>query len=343
MQPKGPIGTLIFQPLVSKLKKMGVSVLGGRRVQQVLPLQDKQPGSSSSSLRPGRVVARTASGQIEVHEADAIVLAAGVPALQQLLSRSPVLAQAPELRGVMGIDCSDVLAVRLWLDQALPLATPSNVVAGFDADVGGTFFALEKLQVGAPRRWLRTHRGDDVRRRAAVCGSSSCISGVRKVASSPACSPRACRVWLSQDQYKGSAGSVLEFDLYNAGSLLPLSDDAIVDRLLHTYLAPALASSGVDAAALRPPTDASVLRFRRAATRFAPGSAELLPPIVSSSLRNVFVAGDCVAQGPGSHGCKGLSQEKAYASGLQVRLRRPARACMHAWRGDRAELERLHC
>jgi hypothetical protein len=30
------------------------------------------------------------------------------------------------------------------------------------------------------------------------------------------------------------------------------------------------------------------------------------------------VAGDCVNQGPGAHGCKGLSQEKAYVTSLQV-------------------------
>lgn len=32
----------------------------------------------------------------------------------------------------------------------------------------------------------------------------------------------------------------------------------------------------------------------------------------------VFSAGDCLRQGPGSHGAKGLCQEKAYATGLQA-------------------------
>jgi hypothetical protein len=47
----------------------------------------------------------------------------------------------------MGVNCSDVLAVRLWLDQKLRLRSPSNVVAGFDEGVGGTFFQLDSLQV----------------------------------------------------------------------------------------------------------------------------------------------------------------------------------------------------
>jgi hypothetical protein len=54
---------------------------------------------------------------------------------------------ADDLRGVMGVNCSDVLAVRLWLDQKLPLRSPGNVVAGFDEGVGGTFFQLDSLQV----------------------------------------------------------------------------------------------------------------------------------------------------------------------------------------------------
>lgn len=98
--------------------------------------------------------------------------------------------------------------------------------------------------------------------------------------------------------------------------LLPLSDDAIIDRLVNTYLAQTL-PGGPDAASTLGFKDASVLRFRNAVTRFSPGSHEQLPGI-STSIPNLYVAGDCVKQGPGTHGCKGLSQEKAYVTGLQV-------------------------
>ena len=109
---------------------------------------------------------------------------------------------------------------------------------------------------------------------------------------------------------------MLEFDLYHAEPLLPLSDDAVIEHLTAKYLAPVL-PGGAAAASSLGFNDASVLRFRKAVTRFSPGSHEQLPGI-TTSIPNLFVAGDCVKQGPGTHGCKGLSQEKAYVTGLQV-------------------------
>lgn len=41
-------------------------------------------------------------------------------------------------------------------------------------------------------------------------------------------------------------------------------------------------------------------------------------PTTATSFPSVFMAGDWVAQGPGTHAAKGLSQEKAYVTGLQV-------------------------
>lgn len=155
---KGPIGTLIFDPLVQKLKSMGVKILGGRRVQEILP--DQGSDAARSSLNPattaaafgktlaGRVVTKDRSGNTETFAADAVVLAAGVPALQQLVRSSRLLGSAEDLAASMGLDCSDVLAVRLWLDRKVQLRTPSNVVAGFDEGVGGTLFQLDDLQVG---------------------------------------------------------------------------------------------------------------------------------------------------------------------------------------------------
>lgn len=136
----------------------------------------------------------------------------------------------------------------------------------------------------------------------------------------PACPPP------PQDQYASEPGSVVEVDIYHAEALLPLSDDDVIRRLLGSYLPAALGatsgggSNGGSSGGGQPLTavlDASVLRFRGATTVFSPGSEAALPPICSS-VPNVFAAGDCVAQGPGTHGAKGLSQEKAYVSGLQV-------------------------
>jgi phytoene dehydrogenase-like protein len=96
-------GELIFSPLVSKLQSLGVTILGGRSVQEILPARSiQEPGaadnsSSSRGQLPRVVVAKGPDGVLEKHAADVIVLAAGVPALQQLLRSSPVLAAAGEL------------------------------------------------------------------------------------------------------------------------------------------------------------------------------------------------------------------------------------------------------
>ncbi len=58
-------------------------------------------------------------------------------------------------------------------------------------------------------------------------------------------------------------------------------------------------------------------RFAGAVTAFAPGSHASMPP-TGVSLPGVFMAGDWLAQGPSTHGAKGLSQEKAYVTGLQA-------------------------
>ena len=94
-----------------------------------------------------------------------------------------------------------------------------------------------------------------------------------------------------------------------------MTDDQLTHHLLTNYLRGALPE-----AATARVLDRSVLRFRGAVTRFSPGSEKYLPPLVPQSLGNVFFAGDYVAQGPGTHGAKGLSQEKAYVTGLQVRV-----------------------
>lgn len=153
---RGPIGQLIFEPLVQHLKTHGVRVLGGRRVQDIQSIPDPQnPGTNSlnpgtsclNPAGPGVVLAKGPEGLVEQYDAEVIVLAAGVPALQRLVLQSRVLAAAEDLRGVLGVGCSDVVAVRLWLDQRLQLRSSSNVVAGFDDGVGGTFFHLNELQV----------------------------------------------------------------------------------------------------------------------------------------------------------------------------------------------------
>lgn len=61
--------------------------------------------------------------------------------------------------------------------------------------------------------------------------------------------------------------------------------------------------------------DNSVLRFKGAVTLFGPGSHQHMPS-TTTSFQNVFMSGDWLQQGPGAHGARGLSQEKALVTGL---------------------------
>lgn len=115
-----------------------------------------------------------------------------------------------------------------------------------------------------------------------------------------------------QDEFKEEKGSVLEIDFYHANQLLNLTNDDLISKIFQKYLRkcdPRFGSARV--------VDSSVLRFKGAVTCFSPGTHQYMPS-TSTSLSNVFMAGDWLKQGPGTHGAKGLSQEKAYVTGLQA-------------------------
>ena len=107
--------------------------------------------------------------------------------------------------------------------------------------------------------------------------------------------------------------AVVEVDLYNAGSVLGKTDAELVQAALDDVLRGCVPGSVPGDVCV---VDSSVLRFKGGVTKFAPGTASLLPTTKVSGLDNMFVAGDWLFQGPGSHGARGLSQEKALVSGL---------------------------
>jgi hypothetical protein len=267
-----------------------------------------------------------------------VVLAAGVGAAQALVASSPLLASASDLRALSEVRRADVLAARVWLDRKLPMPYASNVVSGLDERAGATLFDLSALQVGAVRvegaglgGWV-VHRGTCARActggRAAAC-TSDAPGPIQDPDNRSPTSPSRHQ----KDQNAGEPGTVLEFDVYHAEQLLPLDDESLVNRLLTGYLPAVLPPSRrADAAGARA-ADASVLRFRGATTVFSPGSARALPRTASDGVPNLFFAGDCVAQGPGTHGAKGLSQEKAYVTGLQVRVPKPPWGRVGGWMG----------
>ena len=107
-------------------------------------------------------------------------------------------------------------------------------------------------------------------------------------------------------------GSVVACDFYNAGALLPLSNEAIVDLLTKELLPSAVGAFGGAAV-----VDAHVQRFPGAVSWFSPGSFLKRPPL-QTSVPNLVCAGDWVRMGEREHGAKGLCQERAYVSGLEA-------------------------
>ena len=82
-------------------------------------------------------------------------------------------------------------------------------------------------------------------------------------------------------------------------------------------------------------------RFGGAVTAFSPGSYQNMPQ-TALSLPGLFIAGDWLAQGPGTHGAKGLSQEKAWVSGLQAGNQVGVYCCLGAaFSEDGTHLERF--
>ncbi|PNW70427.1 hypothetical protein CHLRE_17g719500v5 [Chlamydomonas reinhardtii] len=136
---RGSVSERILQPFAAHLAARGVTLLGGRKVVEVLP-------GAEGGRRPGRVVATAPGGEREVWEADAVVFATGIGAMQRLVAASPVLADQPFFTAFNNLSCVDAAAVRVWLDRRIRPATPSNVLVRFQPDVGSTLFHLSELQ-----------------------------------------------------------------------------------------------------------------------------------------------------------------------------------------------------
>lgn len=111
-------------------------------------------------------------------------------------------------------------------------------------------------------------------------------------------------------------GSVVACDFYNAGGVLSLSDEDIINVLTEDLL-PSAVPRFADAKVV----DSWVGRYPGAVSWFSPGSYTLRPPLEGAGrdvLPNVKCAGDWVRMGEREHGAKGLCQERAYVSGMEA-------------------------
>eukprot|EP00884_Botryococcus_braunii_P022921 jgi/Botrbrau1/9312/Bobra.0111s0036.1 len=108
------------------------------------------------------------------------------------------------------------------------------------------------------------------------------------------------------DEYADANTTIVEADFYHANELLPMSDEAIVQKVMRdlTTCVPGFRGALV--------VDSSVLRLARAVTHFAPGCyPSLMRP--TTSFPNLFAAGDWIVDTHGSY-----SQEKAYVTGIEA-------------------------
>lgn len=111
-------------------------------------------------------------------------------------------------------------------------------------------------------------------------------------------------------------GSVVACDFYNAGALLSLSEEDIVNILMESLL-PSAVSQFADAKVV----DSWVGKYAGTVTWFSPGSYTSRPPLEGAGkdiLPNIKCAGDWVRMGEREHGAKGLCQERAYVSGIEA-------------------------
>lgn len=186
------------------------TVLGNSRVESLsLTHVDREKPRISSLVysKPGQTAQRE---KITLDDLDACVLALGSKGLKNVLAGSPEVArESPELTRAASMQSIDVIACRLWLDKKVSTRSPANVFAKFDQlrGAGGTFFMLDQLQ-GTDKK------GEDM-----LWGDSKSEND------------NASEVVADGGAVEGR-GSVVACDFYNAGSLLPLSDEDIIALLI---------------------------------------------------------------------------------------------------------------
>jgi uncharacterized protein with NAD-binding domain and iron-sulfur cluster len=293
----GTVADSMTAPLANRLldNYNNLKVLGGCRVGTIALVNDDVNDKSSSRPKRKKVstveYTRQDGSKETIHDVHGVVLAVTSRGMRAVVSASPDLAQFPVFSQAASCgDGIDVMSVRLWLNRIVPTRTPSNIFScRFEAlrGAGGTFFMLDQLQnssVALNRLWGKHDDDDD------------------------------------DDDDDLPLGSVVACDFYNAGALLPLTDQDIVEMLIKDLL-PAAVAEFSNAQVV----DSWVCRYPGAVSWFAPGSFEKRPPLEgagSLELPNLKCAGDWVRMGGEleQQSAKGLCQERAYVSGLHAAI-----------------------
>ena len=265
----GTIANTFFAPLYRKLQSdYNMTMLASSRVDSININAESGQVDAIKYSQFDETSRTTTAKELPV---DGAVLALGAKGLSAVMRGSPSLSRASlQLSRASTMGSIDCISCRLWLDKSYSTNSPSNVFSRFDClrGAGGTFFALDQLH----KDHLDELWGEDSPSKDASASNTDT-----------------------------KRGSVFAVDFYNAGALLPLSDDALLDMITTELLPKAiprfLVNNGTntdgDATTV---LDFAVQRFPGAVTWFSPGSYEKRPRTVVSGVDNLFCSGDWVVR-----------------------------------------------
>jgi len=286
---KGTVSDSLIAPLAEKLQdEYPLQVLGGCRVGEISLTKKKNKNDDDSSthlLAVDTISYSTMDGSTHtITDIDGVVLALGCKGMENVIRSSPELAKLEVFSKAASLKGIDVISSRIWFDRKVETRTPANVFSKFEAlrGSGGTFFMLDQLQEDDPSLW-----GDDTEEEG-----------------------------TTTNEHDEPRGSVVACDFYNAGALLSLSDEDIIQTLTEELL-PSAVPKFADAKVV----DSWVGKYPGVVSWFSPGSYDKRPPLEgagSQILPGLKCAGDWVRMGEREHGAKGLCQERAFVSGLEA-------------------------
>lgn len=133
--PRGTVGSMIFAPLVQRIREQGGEIRTSTRLKDV----------STENDRVVEILTAGPDGSEETTSVDAVVFSVGISGLQGILRSSKTLSAREEFRNTNNLSSIDVMAVRLYFDRKIRVEFASNACFGFDSSTGWTYFDLNAL------------------------------------------------------------------------------------------------------------------------------------------------------------------------------------------------------
>ncbi|XP_050231643.1 uncharacterized protein LOC126680549 [Mercurialis annua] len=129
---RGTIKEKLFEPWMDSLRTRGCQFVDGGEVKDIIV--DEQTSCISEVVCSN-----------ETFNADAVILAAGISQVQELVKNSAALSTREEFLKVLNLSAIDVLICKLQLDRKVKIPHASNACSGFDDSFSWTFSDLNAL------------------------------------------------------------------------------------------------------------------------------------------------------------------------------------------------------